>query len=172
VISLVVGAIVVSASLIYVTTLSFVDYWPPHGSLEVERTDNNVLTFTVTPVWGADGAISFNNCAFILEVENRTAGPTDKVLGTNGYYGGLDVRMFEGAGTYNASVVTLGGISYIVTIHDVDGDDHLSNNDQIIIRATEPILEGTSYSLTVITEVSSSWSYGDLSGTYLEPPET
>ena len=157
-----------SALVLYVMTLSYVDYWPPHEDLKVERTDANVLTFTVPYVWGADGAVSFGNCAFLLKVDNQTVGPTDLVLGTNGYHQGLKVRMFEGPGMLNASVVSLGDVSYIVTINDVDDDDHLSYGDKIFVQSTEPMVKGTSYSLTVITEVKSSWPYGELSGIYIE----
>gem|GEM_PF-5423205 len=168
--SLAVIAVVVAAPVIYVMTLNYIDYWPPHDNLEVERTDEKVLTFTVPHVWGADGVVSFGNCAFLLEVDNQTVGPTDMVLGTNGYHHGLKVRMFEGAGMLNASVVSLGNVSFIVTIIDVNDDGHLSYGDNIVVQSTEPVVKGTSYSLTVITEVSSSWSYGKLKGTYIEQP--
>ena len=157
-----------SVPVIYVMTFNYVDYWPPHESLAVERTDENVLTFTASYVWGADGAVSFSNCAFVLEVENQTVGPTDTALGTNGYRQGLKVRMFEGPSMLNASVVSLGSVSFIVTMNDVDDDEHFSYGDQIIVKSTEPLVKGMSYSLTVITEVNSSWSYGELKGTYIE----
>jgi hypothetical protein len=167
---LAVTAVIVSILVVHVLTMSFVDYWPPQGNLEVERTDEKALTFTMSYIWGADGAVSFSDCAFVLEVDNRTVGPTDMILGTNGYHHGLKVRMFEGPGMLNASVVSLDNVIFIVTIDDVDDNEHFSLGDIITVQSTEPMTKGTSYSLTVITEVSSSWSYGEFKGTYIEKP--
>jgi len=151
-------------------SLAFVDYWPPSEDLKVERTSDNTLTFTMAEIWGRDGDVSFDNCAFLLEVNKKAIGPTDRILGDNGYSNGLEVRMFKGSGIYNSSVVSGGNISYIVTMVDLDKNGYASYGDAITLQATEPLLSDACYDLTLITEVNSSWSYGVLKGTYLEVP--
>ena len=162
-----VAIIVISIVILFFMTTRLVDYWPPSDKLKVERTSANTLTFTMPPIWGYKSAsVAFTNCAFALQVDNVTIGPTDHRLGSNGYGLGLEVRIFKGASISNASVVTANNVSYIVYIIDSDADGLMSEHDKVIVQATEPISVDNWYSITVITEVDSFWSYGMLKGEY------
>jgi hypothetical protein len=142
-------------------------YSPPTNDLTVERTGPNRLAFTVPPIWGyQDRPVSFSDCAFCFEVNDTTIGPTDSILGPNGPCQGMQVRMFKGAGISGASVVSDGNTSFIVYIIDSDSDGHMSLNDTIVVQATEPLSSNATYSLTVITEVDSTRSYGMLEASY------
>ncbi len=150
-----------------VMTMGFEDYGSPYGEFEVKPINENTITVAMWNVTGYHSKpVAITNCAFLLRIDNVTVGPTDKVLGTNGYHHGLAVRMFRGGGISNACVVAEGNVSYVVYFLDSNADGLVSYNDTIVVQATEPFRDGAEYSLTVITEVDSFWSYGMFWGTY------
>jgi hypothetical protein len=151
--------------ILYFYTFALVDYWPPQGILEAERTADNTVTF-IMPIdaWGADGPVKFDNCAIAFMINNQSIGPTDVVMppGAHGWY----QRTTHGCGYLNASVFTDGLVSYIIVLNDVDSDGYVTMNDTISLIATEPLVSSTNYSILFLTELRSSWSPGWFEGNY------
>ena len=156
-------AVVASA---YILSLMFgvsIDYFPPHGALTAEKTGNNSIRFTIQGwVHGADGDVSFNNCGFRLSVNNTTTKPLDYFK-----YPSWGVHTVNGEGALNASVVTDGTAFYIVVFNDDDANGIVSDGDTIVVTSTERLLPGGRYTLVVLTELRSSWTYGYFSGEYV-----
>ncbi len=140
------------------------DYFPPHGTLEVQRTADNAVTFTIDgEVWGVDGPVRFDNCAIDFRINDTRVGPNDHRFGGGDWY----VRTTDGCGYLNASVFTDGLVIYVVVLSDVDSDGEVSEGDTISLISTEPLNPETLYSIFFITELHSSWSPGTFHGEYI-----
>ncbi len=139
------------------------DYWPPQGSLAAERTADNAVTFTIdSEVWGFDGPVKFDNCAIGFRVNGTPVGPNDFRIGS----GNSTVRATHGCGILNATVFVDDSTGYIVILNDIDADGNVSEGDTVSLIATEPLRPSTAYIVLFITELRSSWFYGEFYGSY------
>jgi len=165
-VALIVGlaAIFVIAGLyVYLMGLGSSDYFPPGGDLKAERTAENMVTFTIeNEVYGVDGPVKFDNCALSMRIDDQDLGPTDYTIGS----GAWQVRTTHGEGLLNAVVFTDGSSAYIIILNDMDSDGNVSKGDTISLIATEPLKPSTTYSIFFLTELRSSWSFGEFTGNY------
>ncbi|MDD1768290.1 MAG: hypothetical protein LUQ27_07000 [Methanomassiliicoccales archaeon] len=159
----VIVAIVVVGVIIYLMTGYSVDYWPPNGTLSVEKIAYNAVTFTIQdPVWGVDGPVKFDNCAIDFRINGTRIGPNDFTIGS----GNRTVRATHGCGLINATVFADGSVNYIIFLNDMDSDGNVSEGDTICLVATEPFRPSTTYAVLFLTELRSSWSFGSFEGSY------
>jgi hypothetical protein len=157
-------AAIISIVLLSVMALAFVDWWPPHGDLEAISIANNTEVFAVPfDVPGADGPVKFENCAINFQINNQSLGPTDYSMNPGPY--SWAVRTTHGSGYLNALVFMGGAVSYVFVLNDVDSDGFVTEGDTISLIASEPFHPAT-YSIVLITELSSSWSPGTFTGSF------
>jgi len=157
-VALIVGLIaifVIAGLYVYLMGIGSWDYFPPGGVLKAERIAENMVTFTIeNEVHGADGPVKFDNCALNMRIDNQNLGPTDYTIGS----GGWQVRTTHGEGLLNAIVFTDGSANYIIVLNDADSDGNVSIGDTISLIATDSIF--------FLTELRSSWSFGEFTGNY------
>jgi hypothetical protein len=66
----------------------------------------------------------------------------------------------------NASVMTQGNVSYIVTFCDPDNNGVVGPGDYVIVQCTEPLSQGSTYTLNVFVDIDGTWGIGTIYGTY------
>jgi hypothetical protein len=166
----VIVVIFILAVVFYYMTFSYIDYTATFAECpSIVKISNNTLRYELTWVSGyPDPHVKFSDCAFAFLVNGQTTGPMDlKLQNVNSALGWeVDARSVKGIGTMNATVMTQGNVSYIVTFFDPDNDGLIGPGDYVTVQCTEPLSLGSSYTLNVYVDIDGTWGIGTIYGTY------
>jgi hypothetical protein len=170
VVATVVVVIVILVVVLYFMTLSFIDYSPTmQQSPSIVRISNNTLRYDLTWTHGYPNPdVRFSDCAFALLVNGEATIPMNLELNSvhPGFGRDVGARSIKGIGIMNASVMTQGNVSYIVTFYDPDNNGVVDPGDYVIVQCTEPLSQGSTYTLNVFVDIDGTWGIGTIYGTY------
>jgi hypothetical protein len=168
--ALIVVITVILALVLYPMTLGSRDYWATYDECpSIARISNNTVRYELTWAHGyPDPNVKFPDCAFTLLVNGEATLPIDLRLSDvhSDFGGGVDARSVKGVGIMNASVMTQGNLSYIITFYDPDNNSIVGPGDYVTVQCTEPLSSGSSYTLNVFVDIDGTWGIGAIYGTY------
>ena len=156
--------------IVVVSIMGTVNYEPAQTeSPFIVRTPHDTIRYELTSTTGyPESEVNFSHCAFALLVNGQATQPMDLKLQDVVAFTSQEVeaRSVKGVGTMNATVMTQGNASYIVTFYDPDSNGIVGPGDYVTVQCTEPLPPGSDYTLYVFTDINGTRGIGMIYGTY------